>query len=110
MTVPNTHGVPATVPSLISDFAALGVRSGMVLVVHSSLKSLRWVNGGPVAVILGLEEVLGPAGTLVMPTHSADNSDPSNWKNPPVPESWWQTIRDTMPAYDPALTPTFRMG
>jgi aminoglycoside 3-N-acetyltransferase len=101
---------PATVPSLATDLVALGVQPGMVLVVHSSLRSLGWVNGGAVAVILALEQVLGPEGSLVMPTHTADTSDPANWVNPPVPESWWELIRATMPAYDPALTPTFQMG
>jgi aminoglycoside 3-N-acetyltransferase len=100
----------ATLPSLAAEFAALGIRHGMVLVVHSSLKSMGWVNGGAVAVILALEQVLGPEGTLVMPTHTADQSEPANWRRPPVPESWWEAIRATMPAYDPALTPTFHMG
>jgi len=111
MTLPaDTTEFPATVSTLIADFIRLGVKPGMTLVVHSSLKSLGFVNGGPVAVILALEDVLTPEGTLVFPTHTADNSDPMNWKNPPVPESWWQTIRDTMPAYQPDLTPTFHMG
>jgi aminoglycoside 3-N-acetyltransferase len=101
---------PATIPSLITDFTALGIRPGMALIVHSSLKSLGWVNGGPVAVILALETILGSEGTLIMPTHTADLSEPSNWINPPVPESWWDLIRETMPAYDPALTPTYKMG
>jgi len=101
---------PITQPSIAADLTALGVQAGMVLVVHSSLRALGWVNGGAAAVILALEQVLGTEGTLVMPTHSADLSDPANWVNPPVPESWWQTIRETMPAYDPDLTPTFRMG
>ena len=69
-----------------------------------------WVCGGPVAVIIALQKVLGETGTLVMPTHSTDLSEPSQWENPPVPESWWQTIRETMPAYDPDLTPTRSMG
>ena len=100
----------ATVESLQMDFKALGIETGMVLLVHSSLSAMGWVCGGAVAVVLALQEVLGKTGTLVMPTHSTDLSDPSQWENPPVPESWWQTIRDTMPAYDPDLTPTRSMG
>ena len=98
-------GHPNTVASLRTDLAALGVQPGMVLLVHSSLSSLGWVSGGPVAVILALEELLGPVGTLVMPTHSSDLSDPADAKLP-VPDLWWEVIRDTMPAFDPDLTPT----
>lgn len=100
-----------TVETLRADLAALGVREGGTLLVHSSFKSLgEWVCGGPAAVVLALEAALGDAGTLVMPTHSADLSDPSAWQNPPVPESWWKTIREQMPAYDPALTTLRKMG
>ena len=101
---------PVTVESLQADFKVLGIEKGMTLLVHSSLSAMGWVCGGPVAVIIALQEVLGETGTLVMPTHSTDLSEPSQWENPPVPESWWQTIRETMPAYDPALTPTRSMG
>ncbi len=102
--------IPATIESLQTDFRALGIKKGMVLLVHSSLSEIGWVCGGAVAVIIALQEVLGETGTLVMPAHSTDLSDPSQWENPPVPESWWQTIRETMPAYDPDLTPTRSMG
>lgn len=100
-----------TVNTLKKDLTELGVKEGMTLIVHSSFKSLgQWVLGGPVSVILALEEVVGKSGTLVMPTHSGDLSDPSGWMNPPVPAAWWEGIREEMPPYDPDLTPPFAMG
>ena len=101
---------PRTRRSLAADLLGLGVQPGMTLLVHSSLSSIGWVCGGPVAVVEALFDALGPAGTLVMPTHTSVNSEPSNWRNPPVPASWWETIRMTMPAFDPRVTPSTAMG
>jgi aminoglycoside 3-N-acetyltransferase len=109
-TVGRTSGLPATVSSLSSDLATLGITPGMVLLVHASLSALGWVCGGAAAVILALEDVLGPNGTLIMPTHSGDLSDPKHWENPPVPEAWWELIRHNMPPFDPDLTPTRGTG
>jgi aminoglycoside 3-N-acetyltransferase len=101
---------PRTRPSLAADLKQLGVKPGMTLLVHSSLSSLGWVNGGSVAVIQALQDVLTPQGTLIMPAHSGDLSDPTGWKNPPVPEPWCEVIRETMPAYDPRTTHTRAIG
>jgi aminoglycoside 3-N-acetyltransferase len=101
---------PRTRQSLSEDLRQLGIEPGMTLLVHSSLSSIGWVNGGPMAVIQALQDALGPDGTLVMPTHSSDLSDPALWENPPVPEPWWAIIRTTMPPFDPASTPTRGMG
>jgi aminoglycoside 3-N-acetyltransferase len=101
---------PRTRPSLVADLKQLGVEPGMAVLVHSSLSSLGWVNGGSVAVIQALQDVLTPQGTLIMPAHSGDLSDPAGWKNPPVPDSWCEVIRETMPAYDPCTTHTRAIG
>lgn len=101
---------PATEASLCTDLETLGVVPGMVLLCHSSLSQLGWVCGGAVAVIRALEKAIGTGGTLVMPTHSSDLSEPSHWQDPPVPEAWWATIRDEMPAFAADLTPSRAMG
>lgn len=99
-----------TVMSMGADLRRLGLGSGMTVMVHSSLSRLGFVVGGERAVVDALLDVLGPSGTVMMPTHSTDLTDPAGWRNPPVPESWWSPIRDAMPAYDRALTPTRDMG
>lgn len=101
---------PVTVRSLIRDLRTLGVRPGMVLLVHTSLSAMGWVCGGPVAVILALQAALRSYGTLIMPTHSGGLSDPALWENPPVPRAWWDTIRKSMPPFDPDLTPARGTG
>ena len=51
-------------------FKAVGVRRGMILAVHVSLSKFGYVRGGAATVIQALLDVLGPKGTLCMPTHS----------------------------------------
>jgi len=101
---------PRTRESLAADLRALGIGTGETLLVHASLSALGWVSGGPVAVIQALQDVLTPLGTLVMPAHSTDLTDPAGWGRPSVPEVWHPVIRETLPGYDPACTPTRGMG
>jgi aminoglycoside 3-N-acetyltransferase len=96
--------------SVAADLRALGLRGGDVVLVHTAMSRLGWVCGGTVAVVQALLDVLGDSGTLVVPTQTGDNTDPATWARPPVPESWWQPIREHTPAYDPAVTPTRGMG
>lgn len=101
---------PNTVSSMKKALQKLGVRKGDILLVHASLSTLGWVCGGPQAVIMALQQAVGDKGTVVMPTHSGDWSDPAEWAHPPVPKDWIPVIRDHMPAYDPEMTPTRGVG
>lgn len=103
-------GMCLTAEHLKKDFVQLGISSGMTLMVHSSLSKIGWICGGAVTVIQTLLDILGPDGTLIMPSHTADNTDPKYWQNPPVPSEWFETIRQSMPAYQSSITPTLNMG
>lgn len=56
-----------TKADIVTGLRQVGVRPGMVLIVHASLSALGQVEGGAAAVIEALIEALGPDGTLVMP-------------------------------------------
>jgi aminoglycoside 3-N-acetyltransferase len=101
---------PVTVDSMAADLRELGVEAGDTLLVHSALSELGWVAGGPQAVVDALQRVVTEDGTLVMPTHSTQYSDPSVWTSPPVPDDWVPQIRESIPPFRPAVTPTRSMG
>ena len=101
---------PLTITSLTQQLRACGLAEGQTVLVHLAMSKLGWIIGGVEAVIMALLAAVGDSGTLMMPTNSSNNTDPSKWQNPPVPEEWWQTIRDHTPAYNPLTTPTRGMG
>lgn len=72
-----TDEARATRERLAADLAALGVRPGSVLLVHSSLSALGWVEGGAATVVAGLRQVLGPDGTLLVPALTYASVDAS---------------------------------
>ncbi len=53
---------------LSRDLRRLGVRKGMMLMVHSSLSSIGPVRGGADTVVEALLDAVGPGGTLLMPS------------------------------------------
>jgi aminoglycoside N3'-acetyltransferase len=64
------HDAPhVTRAGLAADLARLGIAHGDTLFVHSSLKSLGYVEGGAAAVIGALQDAVGPHGTLLLPTY-----------------------------------------
>ncbi len=72
----------------VRDLLELGVRPGGILLVHSSLKALGPLAGGPADVIAALREALGPGGTLLLPALS------------------YATVTRENPVFDQRLTPS----
>jgi aminoglycoside 3-N-acetyltransferase len=95
-----------TLASLTRDLEAAGVHPGMTLMVHSSLSSVGYIVGGPVAMIRALLEVLGAEGTLAMPCETPQISDPALWHDARVDPAWHDTVREHLPVFDPLTTPT----
>lgn len=55
--------------ALAADLARLGIAPGDTLFVHSSLKSLGYVEGGALAVVHALQDAVGPQGALLLPAY-----------------------------------------
>lgn len=99
-----------TKTQIINDLKKIGIKKGMTIIVHTSLSSIGWIVGGPITVIQAIQEVVTDEGTLVMPAHSAEISDPKNWSNPPVNKKLWKELKAEMPAFDARLSPTYQIG
>jgi aminoglycoside 3-N-acetyltransferase len=99
-----------TTPTVVNGFRELGIKLGDALLVHTSLSSFGHVQGVAQTILEALTETVGSNGTLMMPTLSAGRFDPSEWRNPPVPEDDWDRIRYETPLYHPLKTPTLNVG
>lgn len=58
-----------TSEDLLKDMRKLGIEQGDALFVHSSLRSIGFVEGGAEAVIQTLQEAVGEDGTFLIPTY-----------------------------------------
>jgi aminoglycoside 3-N-acetyltransferase len=61
---------------VVQQLRALGVKEGGVLLVHTSFRAVRPVEGGPAGLIDALRTALGSDGTLVMPSWPDDDDHP----------------------------------
>ena len=88
---------PVSQSDLVRQLLALGVKVGGVLLVHTSFRAVRPVEGGPEGLISSLREALGPDGTLVMPSWSGNSDEPfdprtteSDFNLGVVPQIFWR--------------------
>ena len=71
-----------TTAQLTDQFRDAGIERGDSILVHSSLSSLGWVDGGAEAVVQALLDAVGPGGTVLFPTLTGSREDSPD--NPPV--------------------------
>ncbi|HEX3512666.1 MAG TPA: TIR-like protein FxsC [Trebonia sp.] len=97
---------------MAADLRELGVRSGQHLLVHCSLHSIGPLNGGPLAVLNALREVMGRA-TIVVPTYTPRNSMSSasfRAATRGLNHDRLDRYVADMPGFDPMKTPSEDMG
>lgn len=95
-----------TGPNLTRDLTDLGLQHGDTVMVHSSLRSLGYVLGGPQTVVRSLLNAVGETGTLVMPAFSPAVGAPANSADQEVRDADRDLTRQHIPAFDDATTPT----
>jgi aminoglycoside N3'-acetyltransferase len=64
---------PMRVGEVTARLRTLGVEPGGVLLVHTSFRAVRPVEGGPLGLIEALRGAVGPEGTIVMPSWTGDD-------------------------------------
>jgi aminoglycoside 3-N-acetyltransferase len=89
---------------LVHDLQGLGVSAGQVLMVHSSVRAIGSIVGGPNSIIQALLDVLTPAGTLMMYVGWQEApTDISDW-----PEAVQRLFYEAHPPYDPRTSRAVR--
>ena len=96
--------------TLMKALKYVGLSQNMNVEVHASLSSLGYVTGGARTIVDVLMEMITEGGTILMPTQTMDNTDPSTWVNPPASPNIWNDIRDSMPAYNSQTSDLCGMG
>jgi aminoglycoside 3-N-acetyltransferase len=59
---------------LVRDLSRLGVRPGQTLLAHASVRSTGLPDGGAMILVGALLQAIGPAGNVVVPTATEENS------------------------------------
>lgn len=90
---------------LIEVFGEVGLQPGMDIMVHSSMRGLGYVVNGALDIVDSLLDVVGEKGTVLMPAHTGQLTDPAGWRQPAIPAEYVETARLTMRPFDPETTP-----
>jgi len=103
-------GTITTKQDLKNMFEELCIRPGLEIMLHSSMRGLGYVVNGALDVIDALLELIGDEGTLLMPAHTGQLTDPADWRQPSIPEEYIETVRRSMRPFDLKTTPVRNRG
>lgn len=96
--------IPYTQSQLISDLKSLGVADGQTVMMHSSVKAVGAVMGGPNVILQAILDTLGTDGTLMMYAGWQDIADFVL----DLPAETRQVYYDEHPPFDPATARAVR--
>lgn len=97
------YTIPATGTQLTDQFRALGVQPGGALMLHTSVKAVGPVLGGPNTLVQALLAALTPAGTLMM--YAGWHDFPYLDDFPEEQQAW---VMAHHPPFDPAIARAVR--
>jgi len=98
---------------LAVDLRSIGLRQGQDLLIHCSLRRIGRIDGGAGTLMNAIQDVAGPEATLVVPAQTTGNSLSSaafRAATAGLDAEECARFIGTMPAFDPATTPSSGMG
>jgi aminoglycoside 3-N-acetyltransferase len=98
---------------LRADLARLGLPSGGTVLVQASMREIGWLDGGAGDLLDALREAVGPDGTVVTPTQTANNSTTTREFRRAVQgldAAGRRALEDAIAGYEPASSVSYRMG
>jgi aminoglycoside 3-N-acetyltransferase len=98
---------------LVRDLARLGLQPGAEVLVNCSMRQIGFVEGGAGTLFSAIRQLIGPSGTVVVPTQTANNSTTSRYHLAVVRGmSEWQRRRfiARIPGFHRETSPSYRMG
>jgi len=99
--------------SLAADLRSTGLRYGAVVLAHTSLSHIGWIEGGAGTLLAALRDVIGSQGTVVVPTFTSWNSDTSRAyraRTRGMTTHRLRWYRERLPAFDRDTTPSVECG
>jgi aminoglycoside 3-N-acetyltransferase len=98
---------------LLDDLLSLGLPPGRDLLINCAMGRIGQIEGGARTLLRAIRDAVGPSTTVVVPTQTAHNSLTSrDYRAATAGMTPAQRARyeDSMPGFDPAGTPSYRMG